>query len=313
MNAAISEHRPRKLILMRGASGSGKSTLAQSILNNEEHGEGVIYSTDEYFFRPPPSDSPSPSLSSLSDTAPPPQDPPPSHLTLVQKEQQGWIYTFHASHLSHAHAWNQSRAHKSMQESAHRVIIIDNTHIQLWEMKAYIVSCLETKFAEREHIYFREPETSWWVKRDVEAMANGNGHGVGLEALRRMVERWEGLTPGREVEEVLQAEKPAMMSTGGRGGGYGRGRGGYFDRGGSSLRGGWGGGDRRGYGGRGGWSQSQERNDGNMGGWRECYGDNPEGGAWRQQRHDNAQGGEPGRYESSGRNERGGGWRRTDG
>ncbi|KAK3737014.1 hypothetical protein QZH41_018399 [Actinostola sp. cb2023] len=83
------------LVLMRGLPGSGKSTLAQRMKGN-----GVVFSTDDYFI------------------------------------QNGW-YQFDGTNLGEAHQWNQIRAREAMQGGVSPVII-DNTNTQAWEMKPYI-------------------------------------------------------------------------------------------------------------------------------------------------------------------------------
>ena len=72
---------------------------------------GVVYSTDDYFLR-------------------------------------NGTYKYDFSLLSHAHAWNQDRTAQAMIEGTSPVII-DNTNMQLWEMKPYIVFALKHKYEVR--------------------------------------------------------------------------------------------------------------------------------------------------------------------
>ncbi|KXJ22434.1 NEDD4-binding protein 2 [Exaiptasia diaphana] len=83
------------IVIMRGLPGSGKSSFARAIKGN-----GVIYSTDDYFMR-------------------------------------NGQYQFDIAYLGEAHEWNQIRAREAMK-SGISPVIIDNTNIQAWQMKPYV-------------------------------------------------------------------------------------------------------------------------------------------------------------------------------
>ncbi|XP_062908970.1 NEDD4-binding protein 2-like 1 isoform X1 [Mobula hypostoma] len=95
-------HRGKKkrLYLLRGLPGSGKSTLARNL--KCQHGGAVILSTDDYFVR------------------------------------QDGSYLFEKYLLDEAHGWNHERAKSAMRQGK-SPIIIDNTNIQAWEMKPYVI------------------------------------------------------------------------------------------------------------------------------------------------------------------------------
>ncbi|KAJ7426216.1 hypothetical protein BTVI_02096 [Pitangus sulphuratus] len=105
------------LVLLRGVPGSGKSYLARNLL--EDNPGGIILSTDDYF----------------------------------NKNGQ---YHYDPNCLGEAHDWNRKRA-KEAFEMGISPIIIDNTNIQAWEMKPYVILAQQFKY----EIMFREPDT-WW-------------------------------------------------------------------------------------------------------------------------------------------------------
>ncbi|XP_072920905.1 NEDD4-binding protein 2 isoform X1 [Hemitrygon akajei] len=97
---------PKSLFLMRGLPGSGKSTLARLIV--QQGPNGIILSTDEYFYR-------------------------------------NGRYQFNRSLIGEAHQWNQKRAKDAMEKGLSPVII-DNTNTQSWEMKPYIVMAFKYNY-----------------------------------------------------------------------------------------------------------------------------------------------------------------------
>uniref|UniRef100_A0A8C0VIG9 NEDD4 binding protein 2 n=1 Tax=Cyanistes caeruleus TaxID=156563 RepID=A0A8C0VIG9_CYACU len=94
------------LVLLRGVPGSGKSYLARSLL--EDNPDGIILSTDDYFY----------------------------------KHGQ---YHYDPDCLGEAHDWNRKRA-KEAFEMRISPIIIDNTNIQAWEMKPYVALAQQFKY-----------------------------------------------------------------------------------------------------------------------------------------------------------------------
>ncbi|KAI8826208.1 uncharacterized protein EV422DRAFT_515776 [Fimicolochytrium jonesii] len=161
----------RVLVIMRGAPGSGKSTEARRLLQtfsdtiNGQQPTGQILSTDDYFISP-----------------------------------QTGAYEFNPSHLTHAHTWNQSRALAALDRGISPVII-DNTTMQAWEAQPYVAAAVERGYT----VKIVEPTTGWWMERDVDAMAEMNTHGVGREAIARMLGRFE---EGLDVEAILRARNP---------------------------------------------------------------------------------------------------------
>ncbi|KAM6220876.1 NEDD4-binding protein 2 [Rhynchocyon petersi] len=133
------------LILLRGLPGSGKSFLARAL--RDDNPSGVIFSTDDYFY--------------------------------INGQ-----YQFDVKYLKEAHEWNEQRA-KEAFEGKVSPIIIDNTNLQAWEMKPYVVLSQKHKYK----VIFREPET-WWKFKPKE-LARRTIHGISKEKLARMLEHYQ--------------------------------------------------------------------------------------------------------------------------
>jgi predicted kinase len=103
---------------------------------------GVVYSTDEFF--------------------------------MVNGE-----YCFDVSKLGTFHEMNQRRTEVAMQ-CREPVIVVDNTNIQSWQMRPYIL--LADQYGYRVEI--KMPDTPWmW---DVDVLAERNTHKVPRETLQKM-------------------------------------------------------------------------------------------------------------------------------
>ncbi|NXL99405.1 N4BP2 protein, partial [Tyrannus savana] len=149
------------LVLLRGVPGSGKSYLARNLL--EDNPGGIILSTDDYF----------------------------------NKNGQ---YHYDPSCLGEAHDWNRKRA-KEAFEMGISPIIIDNTNIQAWEMKPYVVLAQQFKY----EVIFREPDT-WWKFKPKE-LERRNIHGVSKEKIKRMLERYERCLTVRSILDSSVPDK----------------------------------------------------------------------------------------------------------
>ncbi|XP_026215668.1 NEDD4-binding protein 2 isoform X2 [Anabas testudineus] len=147
------------LVLLRGAPGSGKSTLARALL---EHNQGgVILSTDDYFTR-------------------------------MGK------YQFDPTFLAEAHEWNHKRAREAFERGTNPVII-DNTNMQGWEMKPYVVQALRHGYKT----LFREPDT-WWKNKPRE-LERRTSHNVPVETIRRMLNGYERFVT---VQSIMGSQMP---------------------------------------------------------------------------------------------------------
>ncbi|XP_029366196.1 NEDD4-binding protein 2 [Echeneis naucrates] len=147
------------LVLIRGAPGSGKSTLAKAFL--EHNPGGVILSTDNYFLH---------------------------HGT----------YQFDPTALGEAHEWNHQQAKEAFEKGTNP-IIIDNTNMQGWEMKPYVVQALKHAYK----VLFREPDT-WWKNKPRE-LERRTTHKVPAEKIRRMLNKYERFVT---VQSIMGSHMP---------------------------------------------------------------------------------------------------------
>ncbi|KAK5617632.1 hypothetical protein CRENBAI_002548 [Crenichthys baileyi] len=147
------------LVLLRGAPGSGKSTLARALL--EHNPGGAVLSTDDYFSR-------------------------------------GGGYQFDPTALGEAHEWNHKRAREAFERGINP-IIIDNTNMQGWEMKPYVVQALKHGYK----VLFKEPDT-WW-KTKARELERRTTHKVPVETIRRMLNGYERFVT---VQSVIGSHTP---------------------------------------------------------------------------------------------------------
>ncbi|KAJ3029079.1 UNVERIFIED_CONTAM: NEDD4-binding protein 2 [Siphonaria sp. JEL0065] len=184
------------LLLVRGCSGSGKSTLVKQIVSDSTVSPIAVFSTDDFWLTK----------------------------TILPDGTETTEYKHDISKLSEAHRWNQQRATLAMETKSHPLVIIDNTNLQRWEAKPYVECAVRCGY----EVQVREPTTSWWVAKDVEELFKRGTHGVPLDAITRMVERYE---PDFSVEAILQSSPPVFNNNnrGGKRGGFNNGgnRGGF--------------------------------------------------------------------------------------
>ncbi|XP_060948453.1 NEDD4-binding protein 2 isoform X2 [Limanda limanda] len=142
------------LVMLRGAPGSGKSTLASALL--EHNPGGAIFGTDDYFIG------------------------------------QGGQYHFDPTALGEAHEWNHKRAKEAFERGTNP-IIIDNTNMQGWEMRPYVIQALKHGYK----VLFREPDT-WWKNKPRE-LERRTTHNVSVESIRRMLNGCERFVTVRSI------------------------------------------------------------------------------------------------------------------
>jgi NEDD4-binding protein 2 len=107
-------------------------------------------------------------------------------------------YRFDPARLGHAHTWNQHRCVREMFWDT-RTIVIDNTNTQAWEAREYVK--LAQMFSYE--VEFMEPTTGW--VKDPQECCNRCTHGVPLESIIKMAERYE---ENITVEQCLEAKAP---------------------------------------------------------------------------------------------------------
>lgn len=112
----------------------------------------------------------------------------------------GKLYLFDPKELASAHYWNKKRCEKLMAKGIPE-IIVDNTHTMLWEMRDVVE--LARKFSYDIEIL----TDKFGFSKDVQSCVLNNSHGVPLEAVQRMSDRWES-TPPDFVAAILAAKAP---------------------------------------------------------------------------------------------------------
>lgn len=179
------EDKKKVLVVMRGLPFCGKSYTAKKLL--EEATEGVIYSTDEFFYTQLKPDCPD-------------------------------EYSFSPRFLGAAHKWNLLRAQKSIENQC-PLVIVDNTNTTASEPRAYVEYALNQGYEVR----IQEPTSPRWLeiasllldkrgnKADLKDWAkkleegSKETHSVPAWAIERMMWRW---ATNLTVEQILDA--PSM-------------------------------------------------------------------------------------------------------
>jgi predicted kinase len=130
--------------------------------------------------------------------------------TYLEKNKEGQVfstdeffikngkYIFNGKLIGKAHEWNQKRSIEAMEKSC-PLILIDNTNTCKWEAKPYVEAGLKYGY----NIVITEPTTPWC--KDAEELAKRNEHGVPLEAIKMMLNRWE---KDFTIENILESEPP---------------------------------------------------------------------------------------------------------
>lgn len=148
----------KKMICMRGVPGSGKTTRAKEIKAASQV-SACILSTDDWF---------------MCDQ----------------------VYLYDPKQIPTAHKWNQDRAAR-LAAAGFPLIIIDNTHMRVWEMRVYL------EIAEK---YSYEFETCDIGGGDLAACAERNQHGVPAEVIYRMASSYQVFDGGKS--QILNACPP---------------------------------------------------------------------------------------------------------
>ncbi|XP_052901396.1 uncharacterized protein LOC128307832 [Anopheles moucheti] len=154
----------RVMVLMRGAPGSGKSYLSRTLIDRTSGGDyrNHIFSADDYFM-------------------------------------VNGVYKFQLDALDAAHRFNQQNV-LSKARDGWSPIVVDNTHIRLWEMFEYV------KIAA-SHGYFLEvlePTTHW--RNNSRSLAIRNTHGVPEPKIKNMLQSFEKLTNVQELYRLCKLE-----------------------------------------------------------------------------------------------------------
>jgi len=149
-----------KLMILRGCPGSGKTTYAKYLAENawqDGYMSVIICSADDYFIRP------------------------------------DGVYDFNAKMLKNAHQWCKDRVEKAMSEEGlgngwpgeYDLIVVDNTHTRHWEYQAYL------DLAKKYEYPVEIKVIGEFTEEKILEYANRNSHGVPLETVRKMAERFD--------------------------------------------------------------------------------------------------------------------------
>ena len=153
----------KTLIIIRGISGSGKSTLA-----NDLGKDGVVFSTDDYWY-----------------------------------DDKG-NYNFDPKKLPIAHKWNQDRTEEALKQGISPVVV-DNTHIKLWEARRSVELAqqygYEVKFAKPDWNTELYNDGKW----NFDFLKGRNIHNVPDQKLQKMINDFE-YDP--TVEKILDSKAP---------------------------------------------------------------------------------------------------------
>lgn len=165
---------------MRGLPSAGKSYRAKELAGEN----GVIFSTDEYYYK-------------------------------MNKPSKPDEYSFHPRMLAAAHKWNQLRAQRAFDLGDPKLIIIDNTNTTMREF-----CCSYAKYAHFQgyKICIEEPTSDQWSKirplllrkkqneKELKKWAaklaemSLETHGVPAWSIERMMWRFQ---PDLDIETVL--------------------------------------------------------------------------------------------------------------
>ena len=177
----------KRLVIMRGLPWTGKSFRAKQLL--EEAGksgvQGVIFSTDEYWYS-------------------------------ILKPDKPDEYSFNPHFLADAHRWNRQRAQRQI-ELGHPLIIIDNTNTTAPEPHPYVVHALHQDYkisieeptSERWHVIrellLSKRQNSDELKKWAAKLAEGSKetHNVPQWSIEKMMWRWQN---NLTVDQIVEAK-----------------------------------------------------------------------------------------------------------
>jgi predicted kinase len=180
----------KTLIIMRGLPATGKSYRAKELAGDT----GLIYSTDEYWYR-------------------------------ILKPEQPEVYSFNPHFLSDAHHWNQQRTFRSI-ERGEPLIIIDNTNVTIEAIQPYI----EYACPQDYKIKVEEPTSPWWLeirqllfnkrqnKKEIKEWAIELGekskltHKVPAWSIERMMWRWDAYVQNK-IQEFINGSTLQSLQT----------------------------------------------------------------------------------------------------
>ncbi|XP_065095502.1 NEDD4-binding protein 2 [Ochlerotatus camptorhynchus] len=155
----------RVMVLMRGAPGSGKSYLSRALidktLGNGDY-RNHVFSADDYFI-------------------------------------VNGVYRYQADRIEDAHRFNQNNVLAKARDGW-SPIVVDNTHMKLWEMFAYVQIAADNGY----HLEVLEPVTHW--RFNSRSLASRNTHGVPEGKIKAMLTNYEKLKDTTELYKQCKLE-----------------------------------------------------------------------------------------------------------
>ena len=211
----MAKKNPKICIINRGLAGCGKSYTASVLVDSYGvPAEGHIFSTDDFFIPETLAEKKKLEVSGgLIDNE-----------FFKEFEKAEYVANWSGSKLRAAHSWNFKRFTAAIRDES-TPIIVDNTNLAVWEMKPYALYAVAFGY----EVKIQEPTSPWWQDhahmmldkqkygKELEDFArflcgfhegmtkkygaNGNQHGIPLDAIRRCIRKWQ---PNVTVREICQ-------------------------------------------------------------------------------------------------------------
>lgn len=154
LKQTIKQQKKKKTVMiMRGLPGSGKSTLANHVctLARRENLQAQICSADAFFI-----------------------------------DSKTGAYRFNRSRIRQAHAACQATFHEALNHPNISLIVVDNTHSQMWEYQVYVDESTRRNDVDLVIVEILCPDALTAAR-----FALRNAHQVGLDVVWNMLGRWE--------------------------------------------------------------------------------------------------------------------------
>ena len=115
-------------------------------------------------------------------------------------------YRFNPDHLEYAHSDCQNKVKDKAREQI-SPIIVDNTNLESWEMKPYVITALEFGYA----ILLLEPPTEW--KDNPRVCHRYNRHDIPLEKIIRMKDKFDKNVTAEKLVKMCQNQYKILSAS----------------------------------------------------------------------------------------------------